>query len=184
VKRAERAEGANGAGRSAGWMERLGAALAAPARAMAASESSDDSGRQPADLAVLILAGFMASNLDRMVRAGWLLADGSGIDGVHMLLAELSAALMAPLVFVVAGGIAVTLVAGRRRSLAADFDLACVAGVPLAAVPQLLQLIGHVGLWSPPLFAVAVWLSYGWGAALLVLAARQARRRAPREVTT
>jgi hypothetical protein len=162
------------------WMERLGAALATPNRAMAASETSEASGRAPADLAVLILAGFMASHVARMVRAGWLVADGSGIDGVHMLLTELSTTLMAPLTFVIAGGIAVAAFAGHRRSIAADFDLACVAAVPLAAVPPLMHLVGRLGLGSPALFAVGSWVSYAWGAALLVLAIRQARRRAPR----
>jgi hypothetical protein len=161
-------------------MERLGAALATPNRAMAASETSEASGRAPADLAVLILAGFMASHVARMVRAGWLVADGSGIDGVHMLLTELSTTLMAPLTFVIAGGIAVAAFAGHRRSIAADFDLACVAAVPLAAVPPLMHLVGRLGLGSPALFAVGSWMSYAWGAALLVLAIRQARRRAPR----
>jgi hypothetical protein len=168
--------------RPGGWMERLGAALATPTHALAASETSGGSGRAPADLAVLILAGFMASNLPRMVKAAWLAADGSGIDGVHLLLADLSGALMAPLVFVVVGGIALAVLAGRHRSMAADFDLACVAAVPLAAVPMLLQLAARVGLWSPWLFAVASWLSYGWGAGLLFLAVRQARRRGPAEV--
>lgn len=159
------------------WIERLGAALAAPSRAMAISETSGGSGRAPADLAVLILAGFMASRLARMVKAGWLVADGSGIDGVHMLLAELSSTLMAPLVFVVGAGVAVSLLAGGRRSMAADFDLACIAAVPLAAVPPLVHLIARLGLGSPALFVAATWLSYAWGAGLLVLAVRQARRR-------
>ena len=166
------------------WIERLGAALAAPTRAMEASETSEESGRAPADLAVLILAGFMASHVARMVRAGWLMADGSGIDGVHMLLTELSTTLMAPLTFVVVGGIAVAALAGQHRSIAADFDLACVAGVPLAAVPPVAHLLGRLGLGSPALFLVASWVSYAWGAALLVLAIRQARRRAPRGAAT
>ena len=162
-----------------GWMERLGAALVAPTRALAASETGAGSGRAPADLAVLILAGFMASRLARMAKAGWLVADGSGIDGVHMLLAELSGTLMAPLVFVVAGGVAVAMLAGPRRSLAADFDLACIAAVPLAAVPPVMHLALRLGLSSPTVFAAASWASYAWGAGLLVLAVRQARRRAP-----
>lgn len=159
------------------WIERLGAALAAPTRAMATSESSAGSGRAPADLAVLILAGFMASRLSRMVKAGWLVADGSGIDGVHMLLAELSSTLMPPLVFVVAAGVAVSLLSGGRRSMASDFDLACIAAVPLAAVPPLVHLIARLGLVSPSLFIAATWASYAWGAGLVVLAVRQARQR-------
>jgi hypothetical protein len=168
-------------GRPPGWMERLGAALATPTHALASSETAAGSGRAPADLAVLILAGFMASNLPRMVKAAWLAADGSGIDGIHLLLADLSGVLMGPLVFVVVGGIALTILAGHHRAMAADFDLACVAAVPLAAVPMLLHLVARLGLWTQGLLLAATWLSYGWGAGLLALAVRQARLRGPRE---
>lgn len=160
-----------------GWMERLGAALVAPARALAAAETTAGTGRPPADLAILILAGFMASRLPRLVKVGWLTVDGAGVDGVHMLLADLSGTLMAPLVFVIAGGLVVALAAGRHRSMAADFDLACVAAVPLGAIPPLIHLMARVGLSSPALVAAASWTGYLWGAVLLVLAARQARRR-------
>jgi len=166
------------------WMERLGAALVAPARALAASETGAGSGRAPADLAVLILAAFMASRVPRLVKAGWLVVDGAGLDGVHMLLAELSGTLMAPLLFVVAGGIVVSVLAGQRRSMAADFDLACVAAVPLAAMPPLVELAGRLGAASPAVAAAATWLSYAWGSVLIGLAVRQARRRAPRRAAS
>ncbi len=160
-----------------GWMERLGAALAAPRLALARSETAGGAGRAPADQAVLILAGFMASRLERLGRAGWLAIDGAGVDGVHMLLADLSRALMTPLLFVVVGGFTVTLAAGRRRSLAADFDLACIAAVPIAAIPSLMALAARLGMSSPALVEAASWASYLWSAAILVLAAQQARRR-------
>jgi hypothetical protein len=163
----------------AGWIERLGAALAAPTRALAASETSAGTGRAPADLAVLILAAFMASHLPLLVKIGWLVKDGTGMDGVHLLLADLSAALMTPLLFVVVAGIAVTVLAGQRRQTASDFDLACVAAVPLAAVPPLVQLAARFGVAAPLLSSAATWLAFGWGGALAVLAVRQARMRRP-----
>ncbi len=162
-----------------GWVERLGGALVAPARALAASDTSGGAGRAPADLAVLILAAFMATRLPHLVKAGWLVVDGSGMDGLHLLLADLSGTLMAPLVFVVIGGLAVTVLAGPRRSVAADFDLACVAAVPLGAIPPLVQLAGRLGASSSLLMVVATWAGYAWGGALVALAVRQARRRAP-----
>lgn len=161
----------------AGWVERLGAALVAPTRALAASETSDGSGRAPADLAVLILAAFMATRLPLLVKVGWLVSDGTGMDGVHLLLADLSGALMAPLLFVVVAGMAVTILAGRRRSTASDFDLACIAAVPLGAIPPLVQLAARLGVASPLLASAATWIAYGWGGALTVLAVRQARVR-------
>ena len=163
-----------------GWMERLGAALVAPTRALAASETSAGAGRAPADLAVLILAGFMATSLPRLVKAGWLVADGAAMDGVHLFLADLSGALMAPLLFVIVSGLAVTVLAGRRRSTAADFDLACVAAVPLAAIPAVVQLAYRIGAASPGLLTAANWAGYAWGGALVALAVRQARRRRSR----
>ena len=161
----------------AGWMERLGAALVAPTRALAASDSEAGAGRAPADLAVLVLAGFMAVSLPRLVKAGWLVVEGAAMDGVHMILADLSGALMAPLVFVVVAGAALTVLAGRHRSTAADFDLACVAGVPLAAIPPLVQLAHRLGAGGPLLATAATWTAYGWGGALVALGIRQARRR-------
>lgn len=160
-----------------GWMERLGAALACPTRALAASDSEAGAGRAPADLAVLVLAGFMATSLARLVKAGWLVAEGAAMDGVHMILADLSGALMTPLIFVVAAGAALTVLAGRHRSVAADFDLACVAGVPLAAIPPLVQLLHRLGAGGPALATAATWVGYGWGGALVALGIRQARRR-------
>jgi hypothetical protein len=160
-------------------MERLGAALVAPVRALAASDTGPGAGRAPADLAVLVLAGFIATRLPHLVKAAWLAVDGSGMDGVHLLLADLSGTLMAPLVFVVIGGLAVTVLAGGRRRMAADFDLACVAAVPLGAIPPLVQLASRLGATSPGVMVAASWASYAWGGALVALAARQARRRAP-----
>jgi hypothetical protein len=161
-------------------MERLGAALAAPTRALAASDTQAGSGRAPADLAVLILAAFTATRVARLVKAGWLVVDGTGMDGLHLLLSDLSTTLMAPLLFVAASGLLVTILAGRHRAVASDFDLACVAAVPVAAIRPVIELTARLGLATPTLATAATWLSYAWAAALTVLAVRQARRRGAR----
>jgi hypothetical protein len=160
-------------------LERLGAALAAPGRALALAETPAGSGHAPADLALLLLAGFAATHVVALTRAGWLAVDGSAMDAVRMVLSDLSAALFAPILFVLVGGVAVTVLAGHRRAPAADFDLACVAAVPLAAVAALVELGARAGMTSWSLKQSGSALSYLWGTVLLALAVRQARRRSP-----
>lgn len=159
-------------------IDRLGAALVAPVRAMSRADSSGGAGRAPADLGVLVLVGFTAANLVPLTRAGWLMVSGEGMSAVHVLLAHLSDWLRAPLVCAVAAGLVVTVAAGRRRSIGADFDLGCVAGVPLATVALLGELAVRAG--AHPALAGRAALGAGamWSAALVVLAVRQARRRA------
>ena len=159
-------------------IDRLGAALVAPVRAMARADSPRGAGRAPADLGVLVLVGFTAANLLPLTRAGWLLVGGEGMSAVHVLLAHLSDWLRAPLACAVVSGVAVTLAAGRRRSIAADFDLGCVASVPLAAVALLGELAARAGVQPALAGRVALGAGAGWSAALVVLAVRQTRRRA------
>ena len=162
-----------------GLLERLGAALAAPTRALAAAETPDGSGRAPADLALLLLAGFMATHVVALTRAGWLVVDGAAMDAVRMILSDLSATLFAPILFVLIGGVAVTVLAGHRRAPAADFDLACVAAVPLGGAMAVIELLSRAGLGAWSVRQAVSAASYLWGAGLLVLAIRQSRRRAP-----
>ena len=159
-------------------IDRLGAALVAPVRAMTRADSSGGAGRAPADLGVLVLVGFTAANLVPLTRAGWLMVGGEGMSAVHVLLAHLSDWLRAPLVCAVLCGVLVTVAAGRRRSVGADFDLGCVACVPLAAMALVGELVARAGV--PPALAARAALGAGaaGGAALVVVAIRQARRRA------
>lgn len=158
-------------------VDRLGAALVAPMTALEAAEKPSPPGRAPSDLAVLVLAGFAATHLVGITRAGWMLVDGDGTGAIDTLLGQLSDAVRAPLVFVLAGGLLVTLLAGVRRRAAIDFDLACVAGVPLAATAVALQVLARLGVGSPALDRAALAIGCAWGAVLLILALRQARRR-------
>ena len=158
-------------------VERLGAALAAPALALGHADSEQGGGRAPADLAVLILVGFTATHLEPLGRAAWLVVDGDAMSAVHALLGLLADALRAPLLFVAIGGILVTIAAGRRRQLAGDFDLACVAAVPIGAMAVVFELAGRAGVPLPLARHGGTAVGLAWGALLLVLAARQARRR-------
>src|SRR5690606_2888313 len=152
---------------------RLGAALAAPRLAMEHAERRD--GHAPADLAILVLVGFTATHLEHLVRAGWLVADGDGMGAFAAVGTPLGAALPAVILFGLAGGLVVTGLAGRRRAIASDFDLACVAAVPIGATAIAGALAARAGLW--PHWLDASWLGLAWSAGLITLAVRTARGR-------
>ncbi len=158
-------------------VDRLGAALVAPIAALEGAEKPSPPGRAPSDLAVLVLAGFAATHLIGITRAAWMLVDGDGTGAIDTLLSQLSDAVRAPLVFVLGGGLLITLLAGKRRTPATDFDLACIAAVPLAASAVALQLLARLGVGSPGLDRAALALGCAWGAVLVLFALRQARRR-------
>jgi hypothetical protein len=158
-------------------VDRLGAALVAPRQALAAAELPAAAGRAPGDLAVLVLAGFAATHILSLTRAGWMIIDGDGMGAVHALLGQISAAVRAPLMFVLAGGALVAVLAGKRRSIGTDFDLACVAAVPLGAIAVLLELAARALPLAWWVNDAGVVLGCGWGAVILGLAVRQARAR-------
>lgn len=161
-------------------VDRLGAALVTPVAALEAAEKPTPAGRAPGDLAVLILAGFAATHLVSITRAGWMLIDGDGTGAVDTLLEQLSGAVAAPLVFALGGGLLVMLLAGRRRSPALDFDLACIAGVPLGLTAVAVQLAYRLGVRSPLVDRAGLVAGAVWGGVILLLALRQARRREAR----
>ena len=160
-------------------IDRLGAALVAPVSALERAEKPTPLGRAPGDLAVLVLAGFAATHLVSITRAGWMLIDGDGTGSIDMLLGELSDAVRVPLVFVLVGGLLVLLLAGKRRSPATDFDLACIAAVPIGMTAVLVQLLARVGLQPAGIERAALAVGVAWGAVILALAVRQVRRREP-----
>lgn len=158
-------------------IDRLGAALVAPRSALERAEKPTPLGRAPGDLAVLVLAGFAATHLVSITRAGWMLIDGDGTGSLDMLLGELSDTVRAPLLFVLVGGLLVLFLAGKRRSPATDFDLACIAAVPIGTTGILVQLLARVRFQPAGIERVALAVGVAGGAVILLLAVRQARRR-------
>jgi hypothetical protein len=69
------------------------------------------------------------------------------------------------------------LLAGKRRAAATDFDLACVAAVPLGLMAVLVQLLARLDVYSPGIDRAQLVVGCAWGAVILLLAVRQARRR-------
>lgn len=161
------------------FVERIGAAVAAPRRALAAADAEEAAGKTGGDVALLILISVLAVNTRAVVAAVWLAA----VDGVRIavsaLMGTLTAALTTDLVFLFGAGVVVTVLAGKRRSIGRDFDLACVAFVPFVAVKLLAALVFSLAGWrlgGTPRDIVTV-LAYGWGSIVVVLALLHARSR-------
>jgi thiol-disulfide isomerase/thioredoxin len=166
-------------------VERIGAALVAPRRALAAAEAASGTGqgaaaRTGSDVAWLIALSVVAASTREVLAALWLMLAGSVRDGLGVLMSIFSQAAAMDLAFVLAAGVGITLVAGRRRSLGRDLDLAFVAYVPIAFVrlaAELALAITGAPVTGPVQRTVAL-LAYGWAGAILVLGWRTARARA------
>jgi hypothetical protein len=142
---------------------------------MAAADTPEAAGRAPADLALVILAAFVAVHLDAVVRGGWLIGAGEIGDGLGLILGRLGQALQAPLIALVVGVVAITAAAGKKRSLGADSDLACVAFVPAVVVAVAGALIGAL-VDGPAALGIAFQAAaLAWYAIAVVLAISRAR---------
>jgi peroxiredoxin len=167
-------------------IERIGAALVAPRHALVAAEAAAnaDAGRAAAktgsDAALLIGLSVVAASTREVLAALWLLAAGSVMDGLGLLVGILARAAAMDLAFLFVAGLVITILAGRKRSFGRDLDLAFVAYVPIAFVRLAAEL--GLALTGWPLTATAkqvvATLAYGWAGIVLVLAWRTARARA------
>jgi hypothetical protein len=170
----------------AGFVERIGAALVAPVRALRAADSPENPGRAGTDAALLIAIAFVTMHAPELVAAGWMgYVEGAGV-GLSAVVNALSAAVAADLVLLFIAAVVLTLAAGRQRSLGRDFDLACVAILPFVTVELVAGLVlaaSGVDLAGFAASAIAA-VAYGWTAAVLLLAWRQARARSPAAAAT
>lgn len=169
---------------SSGWLprsfiDRIGAALVAPRRALIAADAEADAGKTGSDAATLIVLAILAVHTREVVAAGWLAKTDGVLVAITVLATSLSAALLSSLAFLFFSGLALTVLAGRRRSVGRDFDLACVAFVPLATVELVAALvfraadIAQGGMTSN----IATVIAYGWALAVLALGLQIARSR-------
>lgn len=159
--------------------DRIGAALVAPRRALAAADDEAAAGRAGSDLAALIVLGFVAAHLRELVAAAWLgWSHGVGI-GLGAFVNALSRAIATDVLVLFGAGLLLTLVAGRARAPGRDFDLTCVAFVPYVVVKLAATLVFLAADRAPgPIVEQVVWFGgLAWCGALLALAWRQARAR-------
>jgi hypothetical protein len=165
---------------SLSWLHRMGAALLAPERALAAAASMP--GRTPGDAALLMLVYFLTVHMSDAAVAFWLLGSGEIAHGLMQLGSRLADALKGPLLFLLVSAVGLTLLAGKRRSLGADFDLASVALVPLLAVHALANLVVillRLPVTAPLGYTVNA-VAYAWAAVVLFIAYKRVQQRARR----
>ncbi len=161
-----------------GFLDRWGLAVAAPRRALVLADDDARAGRASGDLLRAIGVLLLVAHTRVLVAAIWVAVEvGPGL-AVPRLLRALSGAAMLSLVFVVVASLAVTLGAGRRRSLSADFELACVAALaPVTVALVATVVVAAVGGPGPLGRGAALVVALGWGGVLAALAVVQARSR-------
>jgi peroxiredoxin len=174
------ADGHNEGWRPRTFVDRVGSAIAAPRRALASSDVGDDPGRTGSDAATLIGLVFLVVATREIVASVWLMfAAGIGV-GLQALISSLSHSITMELAFVVVSAIVLTLAAGRQRAIGRDFDLACVAFVPIVVVKLVATLVLRVTRHVPThdVTTLISVVAYAWGGVVLFYAWRQARSRA------
>jgi thiol-disulfide isomerase/thioredoxin len=164
---------------------RLGLALVRPRAALAVAGGRDHAGRSGTDLLLAIVLLVLATQLRTFVQAIWLGAAVEPVLGIRATVQILTDVLAIPLGILVLGALAIWAAAGPRRDLGRASDLACVAVLPLIVI-DLIATTFVVALELQVTRAMMSALSlvaYGWTAALLALAAVEARRPSPSAVT-
>jgi hypothetical protein len=157
------------------WVDRVGAALVAPRRALAASDSPEGRGRASSDITALLFLALLAVETHLFVKAGWLLYDGQWGGALVELLNGMQKCLLVAVIVLLAGSALLSLLGGRRRSIADDFDLVCVCLTPLVVVELVNALFVLAGVLAA--HQVLVVIGYGWFAILWILSLQQIRRR-------
>lgn len=161
------------------FVDRIGAALAAPRIALAAADVESAAGRTGTDAALLLLFSVLALHTTQVVVSVWLGVVDSVGSGAGALMSLIGRSVGVDLVFILVAGVVVTLAAGGRRSVGRDFDLACVAYVPFVTVKLAAQLVVDVA-GVPPTHGLRVAVliaAFGWAAVVLALAVVRARAR-------
>jgi len=153
-----------------GLLARIGAALVAPR--VAARAAARFPGKTGTDAAILIVLVFAVAHTDTAVSSLWTMAAGDVLGGLISLATSLTHAATRDVLFLLIAGASVFVFSGKGRSLGRDFDLACVAYVPIAAV----ALTSNVGLQiagvvpAPWMASMLAWVAYAWAAAIAVIA--------------
>jgi thiol-disulfide isomerase/thioredoxin len=165
-------------------IDRVGLALVRPRAAMALAGDRRDAGRSGTDLLVVIIVVLFATQLRAIIAATWLGVVVEPSLGVRAIVQTLSDALVLVLGCLVVAAAIIYVASGPRREVGRSFDLACVAALPLLFVDLAASVVVYAAdLAVPP---AVMWtlstISYVWSAALVVVAALEARRASPSPV--
>lgn len=117
----------------------------------------------------------MARETHLFASSGWMILDGDWAGAFTVLLTGAQRYLLVGILLLLAGTAALWILAGRKRSMADDFDLVCVTLTPLVAVELLNALLFELGLNIHP---GGIVVGYTWFGLLWMLALVQARSRA------
>jgi hypothetical protein len=156
------------------WVDRVGAALAAPRLALAASDSPEGRGRASSDITLFLFLALLARETHLFASSGWMLVDGDWAGAFTVLLSGAQKYLLVGILLLLVGTFALWVMAGQRRSLADDFDLICVTLTPLVVMELVNALFFELGLNIHP---AGIVLGYTWFGLLWMLALLQARSR-------
>ncbi len=163
-----------------GFVDRVGRALVSPRRALAGADAGRRDAPGAPDALLLVLLKLVCGEARFFVAAARAIPRfGIGVAW-NAFTARLQAAIGMDLVLILAGGLAVTLLAGRKRSPARDFELGCVAWMPVLAVDVVASLATSLAGWQvSPTVASVIWVvALTWMAALVGLSVVIARQRA------
>ena len=161
-----------------GFWDRWGLALAAPRDALVQADGVSATGRASGDLLRAIGVLLLVAQTRTLVAATWVALEIGPSAALPRLLRAMSGAAMLALVFVVIAALAVTVGAGRRRSLSDDFELACVAGlVPVTVAMAATVVVAGLGAPGAIGRGLALAVALGWGGVVAALAVVQARSR-------
>jgi thiol-disulfide isomerase/thioredoxin len=160
-----------------GLVGRLGAAVIAPRAAFALADDPREAGRAGTDLFVLLIIALVAVHTRELVAASWLGAVIDGALGLRTAVDVVARGVTTTLALLLIAAVAIWLGAGRQRAVGRDFDLACVAVLPMVIVEVVATLITRAAQLELPHGATLAVLAIGglWSAGLVVLAAQQAR---------
>jgi hypothetical protein len=158
------------------FIDRVGTALVAPRRALAAADAGR--GGMP-DALLLVLLKVVCTETPLLVASLWsLVVLGPGV-ALSALLARLAGVIGTDLLLLTVGGVAIFAFAGPRRDATRDFDLGAVAWIPVLAVDTVATLVTRLagvelgGVARTSLQVVAL----AWMVAVCLLAVGQARGR-------
>lgn len=160
---------------------RFGAALTSPRAALRLADQPRAGGRAMTDVALALVLLIVARKARSLVMAGAFAFSGDISTAGSVVVAAIGAVIGQYLAMIVAGGIVVTALAGKRRSLGRDFDLACVAVIPAIAI-ELCVYTGVLALGRMPgdvLWRIIGIAAIAWAVALVIVAVIVARGRAP-----
>lgn len=159
--------------------ERWGAALLFPSKAFRWSERCQGAGQAPVDLVILWLLGVVAIQSDALLRGWFVASEGNFGASLTLWLHVLTKELSAPLLILFVMSLLLWLVSGQGRNLGKDFDLVCVAFVPVVVTHLALFLVvslaglEHAAWVSTTVSSIA----YGWGLLWWTNALRVTRSR-------